>query len=124
VEAIMARDWQDLIRITQGAPFVIERIRLTEDDIAIEGSFDLPAIAALSSDDQVFIAAFIKCHGSIKQMEEWFNVSYPTIKNRLNRIGDKLNLVDVINSESRESILEQLDRGEINVQEALERMKK
>lgn len=120
----MAKDWQDLMRISQGSPLVVERVRLINDDIAIEGSFELPAIVTLPSDDQVFVAAFIKCHGSIKQMEEWFNVSYPTIKNRLNRIGEQLKMVDVISSESREGILERLDRGEINVQEALERMKR
>ncbi|MHB0998138.1 MAG: DUF2089 domain-containing protein [Armatimonadota bacterium] len=120
----MAKEWQDLMRITQGSPIVVERVRLTNDDIAIEGSFELPPIAALPSDDQVFVAAFIKCHGSIKQMEEWFDVSYPTIKNRLNRIGEQLKFVDVTSGESRESVLDQLNRGEISVQEALERMKR
>ena len=33
------------------------------------------------------MAAFVRCHGSIKQMEKYFGVSYPTIKNRLNKIG-------------------------------------
>src|SRR5207253_981442 len=90
-----AQDWQMLTRLTAGVPFEIERIRLTAQDVAIEGRFELPPLAALSADDQIFVAAFVRCHGSIKQMEQFFGVSYPTIKNRLNRIGAQLPLSEV-----------------------------
>ena len=43
-------------------------------------------------DDQVFIGAFVRSHGSIKEMERLFGVSYPTIKNRLNRLSQALGL--------------------------------
>ena len=36
----MARDWQELYRLTQGAPVLVERVRLVDSDIAIEGSFE------------------------------------------------------------------------------------
>lgn len=120
----MAKDWYDLTRMTQGAPMVVERVRLTEDDIAIEGSFDLPPLARLSAEDQIFVAAFVRCHGSIKQMEQWFGVSYPTIKNRLNRITERLGLVEVGPTESQNDVLSKLERGDISVQDALGRLKK
>ncbi len=37
----------------------------------------------------------MRCHGSIKQMEKYFGVSYPTIKNRLNKIGSQLSFVEI-----------------------------
>ncbi|HTY83537.1 MAG TPA: DUF2089 family protein, partial [Silvibacterium sp.] len=77
-------DWQELARLTQGEPLIVERVRLAGKDIAIEGRFELPQLARLGSDDQVFVIAFIRCHGSIKEMERVFGVSYPTIKSRLN----------------------------------------
>src|SRR3954465_10318174 len=89
------QDWQALTRLTGGAAFDIERVRLVEHDVAIEGRFELPPIARLTAEDQIFVAAFVRCHGSIKQMEKIFGVSYPTIKNRLNRIGDLLSFVEV-----------------------------
>jgi len=89
----MSKEWQELTRMTQGAAIVVERVRLVADDIAIEGSFELPPLACLAAEDQVFAAAFIRSHGSIKQMEQLFGVSYPTIKNRLNRIGEQLGFV-------------------------------
>src|SRR5436305_15146368 len=89
------QDWQALIRLTGGAPFEIERVRLTAQDVAIEGRFELPPLATLAAEDQIFVAAFLRCHGSIKQMEKFFGVSYPTIKNRLNRIGAQLPFAEV-----------------------------
>src|ERR1700724_2528544 len=98
-------DWQELTRLTQGQPIVIERVRLTEKDIVIEGSFELPQLARLSAEDQVFITAFVRCHGSIKEMEQIFGVSYPTIKSRLARIANSLEFVDTNPAPSRAEIL-------------------
>src|SRR6201984_3930832 len=91
----MGRDWQELTKLVGQAPIEIERVRLVETGVAIEGPFTLPPLAQLSAEDQVFVAAFVRCHGSIKQMEKYFGVSYPTIKNRLNRIGSQLSFVEI-----------------------------
>src|SRR5881397_784601 len=89
------QDWQTLTKLTGGAALEIERVRLSESGVAIEGRFELPPLARLSAEDQIFVAAFVRCHGSIKQMEKFFGVSYPTIKNRLNRIGAQLSFVEI-----------------------------
>lgn len=120
----MARDWQDLTAITRDERFTVERVRLVERDIAVEGSFELPPLAMLSAEDQVFVASFIRCHGSIKQMEQLFGVSYPTIKNRLNRIGEQLGFVDVTPPREAGDILTELDSGAISVEQALQMLRK
>jgi hypothetical protein len=112
-------DWQELTRLTQGHPIVVERVRLTEKDIAIEGRFELPQLARLSLEDQVFITAFVRSHGSIKEMEQVFGVSYPTIKSRLTRIAKNLEFVDTNPQPTRAEILERLNRGEINAEDAI-----
>src|SRR5213083_828472 len=89
------REWQDLIHLTQGSPIVVERVRLVDKDVVIEGAFEPPELARLSAEDQVFVAAFVRSHGSIKEMEQVFGVSYPTVKARLNRIAAQLPLLDV-----------------------------
>lgn len=109
--------------MTQGAAIVVERVRLVDSDVAIEGSFELPPMACLAAEDQVFVAAFIRSHGSIKEMERLFGVSYPTIKNRLNRIGEQLGFVEVSATQDRDEVLGRLDRGEITVDEALEMLR-
>ena len=52
-------------------------------------------------------------------MERVFGVSYPTIKARLNRIGDSLEFVDTNPAPSRAEILERLRRGEIDTDGAV-----
>ncbi|MGZ5940219.1 MAG: DUF2089 domain-containing protein [Rhizomicrobium sp.] len=114
-----AKDWQDLTQLTQGAPLIVERVRLADRDIVVEGAFELPQLARLSLEDQIFIAAFVKGHGSIKEMEQVFGVSYPTIKARLNRIAAALEFVDTNPTPSRSEVLDRLNRGEITAAEAI-----
>ena len=121
-------DWQALTRLTGGAPFDIERIRLTGQDVAIEGSFQLPPLAQLAAEDQVFVAAFVRSHGSIKEMEKLFGVSYPTIKNRLNRISAQLPLVEVEPEPQGEppdagELLSRLERGEMSARDVVNAIK-
>ena len=75
-------------------------------------------------EDQIFIIAFIRCHGSIKEMEELFDISYPTVKNRLNRITQLLEFVEINPPANTLDILSRLERGEINVQEAEKSMRR
>jgi hypothetical protein len=118
----MAKEWQELIRITQGKPVTVERVRIVDGDAAIEGSFALPPLASLSAEDQVFVMAFVRCHGSIKAMEEMFGISYPTVKNRLNRIARRLEFVETVEVSPEEEAIGELERGEISVDEALRRL--
>ncbi len=126
-------NWKDLTDLTKDARVVVERVRLPDSDIAIEGQFELTALARLTSEDQVFVMTFVLVHGSIKQMERIFGISYPTVKNRLNRISEKLQAAgNLIANESADErtdaksrsaeILDRLEAGEINVEEAVMRL--
>ncbi len=122
------QDWQTLTKLTGGSAFEIERVRLVNEDVAIEGRFDLPPLALLPAEDQIFVAAFVRCHGSIKEMEKFFGVSYPTIKNRLNRIGALLPFAEIDPQPEPEprtasALLSQLERGELNVDEVIRQLK-
>jgi hypothetical protein len=123
-------DWQELTNLTKGRHFTVERIRL-DSGITIEGQFDLPQLAQLALEDQVFITAFVRCHGSIKEMERIFGVSYPTIKSRLNRISQSLDFVETdietdpgpspaqARAHTQAGTIDRLRRGEITPDEAL-----
>jgi hypothetical protein len=112
-------EWQELTQLTQGQTLVIERVRLVEKNIAVEGRFELPQLARLALEDQVFVTAFVRSHGSIKEMEQTFGVSYPTIKARLNRIAEKLEFVETNPKPSRTEILDRLEKGEITAAAAI-----
>ncbi|PYX64838.1 MAG: RNA polymerase subunit sigma-70 [Acidobacteria bacterium] len=119
---ITPKDWQELAQLTQGHRVLVERVRIAEKDVAIEGSFELPQLARISMDDQIFITAFVRSHGSIKEMERIFGVSYPTIKSRLTRIANSLEFVETNPTSSKSEILERLQRGEITAEDAIREM--
>ena len=85
--------------------------------------------ARLTAEDQTFVAAFVRCHGSIKQMEKFFGVSYPTIKNRLNRIGARLPFAEVEAETETDAVrpstselLSRLECGEASVKDVLSQL--
>jgi hypothetical protein len=117
------KEWAQLTRLTGGREITIERVSIDGEGVAIEGGFDLPPLARLTAEDQVFVAVFVKSHGSIKQMEKHFGISYPTVKNRLNKIGEQLSFVDVETIADRSDVLDRLAKGEIRVDDALKELK-
>ena len=118
----MSNQWSDLTGLTDGAPFIVERIRMVDTGIAIEGAFQLPALAMLSAEDQVFAVAFLKSRGNMREMERIFGISYPTVKNRLDRIASQLDFIEVEERPQQSDVLAQLDRGDISFDEALGRL--
>ena len=123
----MTREWHELTDLTGDKEFVITNVRLKDSGIGIEGEFEPPVMAGLRYEDQVFVGEFVRCHGSIKHMEKAFGVSYPTIKNRLNRIAAQLQLVQIDTEPvagPSEEVLDMLERGEITPAEAAERLRR
>lgn len=115
-------EWQALTGLTRGRDFVVERVRLADEDISIEGCFSLPELARLRPEDQVFVTAFVCSHGSIKEMERIFGVSYPTIKSRLRRIAESLSFVETDPTPTRAEVLDRLQRGELSAAEAIRKL--
>jgi len=122
-------DWKDLSRMANGERIVVERVRLAPSGIAVEGAFELPPLAQLLLEDQVFVGAFVRSHGSIKEMERLFGVSYPTVKNRLNRLsqllGPALGVEEGPEEPTRHAeVLDRLERGEIDARQAAEELRR
>jgi hypothetical protein len=102
-------------------PFKVTRLSCPTCNVSMEGPVELPALAQLSPEDEAFVMAFVRHHGSIKKMESLFGISYPTVKNRLNAIAAVLDK-SIQAPSPRGYVLEQLSRGEITVEEALEKL--
>ncbi len=60
----------------------------------VTGEFDLPLLARLNADDQVFIIAFVKCSGSLKVMAEKMKLSYPTVRNMLDDLITRMDEIE------------------------------
>ena len=103
---------------TCARPLTITRYRCEPCNLSVEGSIELPPLAKLSHEEQSFVTAFVRSHGSIKRMEAVFGISYPTVKNKLNAISRKLDAAVQV-PDNRDKILDRLQKGEITVPEAL-----
>jgi hypothetical protein len=99
----------------------IIRLQCFDCGIVMDGRFEASALARLAPEDQVFVVAFLRHHGSLKQMERIFDISYPTVKNRLHALNAKLDRVFDLPSPSA-VVLDQLACGDISVDEALKRL--
>lgn len=56
----------------------------------VNGQYDLPILAKLSPQDQNFILQFFLTSGSIKEMASKEQMSYPTMRNKLDDLILKL----------------------------------
>jgi hypothetical protein len=56
----------------------------------VSGLYELPALARLSPDDQQFVLQFVKTSGSLKDMAKYLNLSYPTVRNLLDDIIERI----------------------------------
>ena len=128
----MSNEWHELADLIGDRRFTVTGVRLDETGIEITHEFELPPLARLRYEDQVFVSEFVRSHGSIKDMEKAFGISYPTVKNRLNRIAEQLRLVVAVERDEyaaraaapAEDVLAMLERGEISADEAAERLRR
>lgn len=104
-----------------GQPLAITRYHCEACDLSVDGRFELPPLARLSLEEQVFVTAFVREHGSIKKMEALFDISYPTVKNKLNAIAKKLDAAYKV-PDMKSAVLDRLAKGEITVEQALEQL--
>ena len=102
-------------------PMVLTAATCSGCGLKLEGDFEVSALGRLPEEDQVFVVAFLRHHGSIRKMEQILGISYPTVKNRIRAIVGRLDKTFAAPSPNA-LVLEQLGRGEITVDEALERL--
>lgn len=92
---------------------------------SIEGQFEICRFCQLNTEETKFLETFIKCKGNIKEVEKALDISYPTVKRKLNQVisslGYDLESTPKDEKESeRKQILDKLENGAISSEEAVE----
>lgn len=97
----------------------------TDCKTTVSGNFDLPVFSSLSQEEEVFLRVFLAARGSIKEVERQLNISYPTVRARLESLLNKLGLgsLQAEAKKRRLEIVSKLERGEISPQEAVALLK-
>ncbi len=78
---------------------VVKRLRCETCETEVEGLYPLPPLSSLTKDDQTFVLQFVRTSGSLKEMAKMMKVSYPTVRNRLNDVIDRLGGVNAAESD-------------------------
>lgn len=111
------------------ATLEITRLTCPECKTEVSGRFEPDLFSSLSSNDFDFLVLFIKARGNIKEMERELDISYWSIRSRLNEIVDQLGLESAPSQagedetgELRQEILELLNDGLLTVDEAAARL--
>jgi hypothetical protein len=82
------------------SPLKVKKLVCQHCDTEVDGLFNFPVLASLSQEDQVFILDFVKAGGSLKEMSSQMKLSYPTIRNQLDEIIERIKMLQKQNNKT------------------------
>jgi len=105
---------------------LVTRLHCPQCETTIEGFFRSreDPFAALDKEQMDFLVGFIRCEGRFNRMEKEMGMSYPTLRNRLDEIMNKLGFEPEadepvkLKPKQRRKILEDLESGDITFEKA------
>lgn len=68
----------------------VKNLKCESCETEVSGSYNLPVLTLFSQEEQDFIVRFVKNSGSLKDMASQLKLSYPTVRNKLNEIIEKI----------------------------------
>lgn len=117
--------------VCHDSDMVITSLECPACGIRMEGEFRMPdsPFQNLNPEQEQFMLNYIRCEGRFNRLEEELNLSYPTLRNRLNELifalgfepgkdGDEEEEKPGLSPEERKQILEALHNGELTFEEA------
>ncbi len=84
-------------------PLIVKSLVCDECKTEVQGQYQLPPLASFSPEDQEFILNFLKVSGSLKDMAKLLQLSYPTVRNRLDEIIGRIKLTEQQNNTGKEN---------------------
>ncbi len=89
----------------------------------LSGAFTSCEFCVLTNDDRDVLRVFLSSRGNMKDLERHLGVSYPTARARFDALLSKIGIDrPVAPAPSRVELMEQVARGEIEIEEALSRL--
>lgn len=112
-----------------GDEMIVTRLHCRHCDSVLEGHFDLGLFARLTAEQLSFAELFIRCEGKLSRVGEELELSYPTVRSRLNEVIRALGYevdedLQERQAERRRSILSELSEGKITAEHAVRLLKK
>jgi len=105
-----------------GSKLTLTRMSCRDCGTELSGAFETCEFCSLGKEDREVLRVFLASRGNMKDLERHLGVSYPTARGRFDALLAKLGLVDKAAPDPPLSTLEQLARGEIDIDEADRRL--
>ncbi|MEE8357324.1 MAG: DUF2089 domain-containing protein [Anaerolineales bacterium] len=113
-----------------GGEVIVTQINCRDCDTTIDGRFSSRTFSQLTPEQMNFVETFVRLEGKITHMEKELGYSYPTIRKLLHDVIRALGYepggeegISELSEEERQSILEDLDTGKINYEDAMKQLK-
>lgn len=104
-------------------PMVVSALECKECDLSLQGQFESHPLMKLDVEMLHFLNVFIVCEGKIADMEKALGISYPTVKNKIQKLKIAICPTDQVNGNEAEPIAD-LQLESKSVLEILELMNK
>lgn len=91
----------------------VTRLTCEDCELGYEGDFHTPRLARLSREEQRFIELFILSSGSLKAVAAAEEISYPTVRNRLDNLIERLQQLREQDGERKRRILDDIEAGRV-----------
>lgn len=95
----------------------------TECDLRLQGEFTLPRLARLPRKTQKLVEQFILCGGNLKTMAEQLEISYPTLRKKIDELMVLMTQLQQEDQSVMDKILDNIDQGKIKAQKGIRMIK-
>lgn len=110
-----------------GQEMAITRLHCRACDTGLDGNFSLNRFARLTAEQIAFLETFVRCQGKLSWVGDELDLSYPTVRNRLNEViralGFEIQEPPVEQQRRsalhRQSVLDDLATGKISAEQAV-----
>lgn len=112
-----------------GGQLRVTHLRCSDCETELSGEFVANEFARLPAERLEFLRTFLGCRGNLKEVEAELNISYPTVRGRLDQLLEALSLAEEevaaerVERPDRHTVLEALERGELSIEEAERRLR-
>lgn len=106
-----------------GERLALTRLRCDACETEVSGSFEACEFCGLGPEERTLLLVFLRSRGNMKELERHLGVSYPTARARFDQLLASLGLEQEDAAASEVGVLEALARGDIDVDEAMRRIR-
>ena len=113
-----------------GSQLEISELHCPACGTTVRGAYPLDRFAALSAEEEQFLLTFLAARGNLKEVQERLDLSYPTVRNRLDRVLVSLGLAAAEKPEEKPArkpdvmdLLDKLESGDMSVDAVLKTIK-